>query len=217
MPYSLILLDLDGTLVDSSPGIVHSLQHGLEQFKLSASKEELVPLIGPPAAEVFKTLHPDLFSDSEKLATALAAQRAYYAEKGFSDSVLYPGVLDLLSQLKTKKNKLFIATLKPLVFAKKLLCHHQIENYFEDIVGTDFNLVLHEKKQIIDKILLSFSMMNKKEVVMIGDRIYDIEAAKHHNIDSIGVTYGYGCMQEITDAKPTFIANNVNELFDLLN
>src|SRR3989338_10364639 len=137
--YSCILFDLDGTLVDSSLGIVNSFQHALAQVGIFEPEERLLTLIGPPIAEMLRTLHPERFADPKLLKRTIDYQRAYYKAQGVHENTLYPSVEDLLYTLKKHQKKLFIATSKPTVFAKKILENQKLDHYFEAIIGSNLN------------------------------------------------------------------------------
>lgn len=216
MTYQLILLDLDGTLVDSSLGIVRSIQAGLVPFNLATTQQQLIQMIGPPVPEIYLTLYPEIFSNSAHLKKAIRHQRLYYATQGINESTLYPGVCELLHALKQSNKVLFIATSKPTVFAKKILQRLKLDHHFTGIIGSNLNLTRSKKTEIIAAILKKYKKILKEKIVMIGDRHHDIDAAHHHEIKSIGVTYGFGSKQEIITAKPSHIAHSTDNLVEIL-
>lgn len=215
-PYSVILFDLDGTLVDSSVGIYHSYQAALSAFDLKVSEAFIISKIGPPAPELLKTSFPDLFCDQKNLKRALRLQRAYYREQGIIESTQYPGITDLLKSLKNAGKTVWVATSKPTVFAKKILAHQQLSSYFDGIVGSTLNLSRTKKTDIIAHVLKKIIRTPLKNIIMIGDRHHDIDGANDNHIDSIGVTYGFGSKEEIVAAKPTYIAHDAPELLSIL-
>lgn len=213
--YRLVLFDLDGTLVDSSPGIVNSLQHALAIFDVSATEATLKALIGPPVPEILRQLAPDIFCEPKHVKRALRAQRDYYARQGVYESVVYPGIELLLQGLKQQGKQLIIATSKPTVFAKKIIAHHGLTSYFHRIVGSYLSLKRSRKIDIIDHILQR-TRFEKTAICMIGDRHHDLDAAQALGIASIGVSYGYGELQEIVACCPTDMAHSVTELGSVL-
>lgn len=128
---------------------------------------------------------------------------------------VYEGIPNLLKQLKDTGNRLFIATSKPTVFAKQVLDHFQLTGYFEDIIGSNLDGTRIKKEAIIAHILQTNEKLNKEEIVMIGDRKYDIIGANHNEIASIGVLYGYGSETELTEVGATHIAKDVKKLHHL--
>lgn len=124
---------------------------------------------------------------------------------------VYEGIPNLLKQLKDTGNHLFIATSKPTVFAKQVLDHFQLTNYFESIIGSNLDGTRITKEEIIAHILQTNEEFSKEDIVMIGDRKHDIIGA-NHNGASIGVLYGYGSKTELTEVGATHIVNDVNEL-----
>lgn len=216
MSFELILFDLDGTLVDSSPGIVNSFQYALQQFNLHATSERLISMIGPPVVEIFQTLYPEVFSNASHVKKALQYQRHYYSTQGVNESHLYPNLTELLFFLKNQNKILAVATSKPTVFAKKILQRLELTQYFDKIVGSTLNRKREKKSEIILEILKKYKTIKKDNIVMIGDRYHDIHAAKLHNIYSIGVTYGYGLKEEIVNAKPHYIVDRAVDLKNIL-
>lgn len=216
MPYSLVLFDLDGTLIDSSIGIYHSYLAALSLFNETVELETLRRKIGPPAPETFKELFPELFSNAQNLRKVLSGQRKYYRSQGFLESTLYPDIKTVLKALKRQGKTLCIATSKPTVFAKKILEHQKLAVYFDVVIGSTLSLSRTKKTDIIAAMLKKYPTVPLSEIIMIGDKRHDIEGARANGIDSIGVTYGFGSPAEIKAAKPTYTAHTTTELLEIL-
>ncbi len=209
--YDVLLFDLDGTLSDSQAGIINSIQYALDKFGLSEDDHsKLQHFIGPPLFESFRTYSQ---FDESRAKEAVEYYREYYSTVGMYESTLYDGIPDLLEKLYRQKKTLIVATSKPTPYAKRVLSHFALDKFFTSIVGSHFDGTRSSKKEIIESILLTLKQVSKRHVVMIGDRGYDIIGAHAHGIDSIAVTYGYGTLEEITRANPTYIVNSVHELF----
>ena len=124
--YKNILLDLDGTLIDSSLGITNSFSHALSKYGIKVDKAELNTLIGPPLMDSFM----NHFGFSEEKATeAVGYFREYFKDKGVLENELYPNVVELLEKLKEAGYTLCIATSKPEVFTLEILAHYDIIHF----------------------------------------------------------------------------------------
>lgn len=217
MAYQLILFDLDGTLVDSSDGIVNGFQYALDKFGIAVTREKLLPLIGPPILEIFKLIEPDLFADPIVARRAIKHQRVYYARQGVYECTVYPGVAQGLAELARREHTLFVATSKPTVFAKKILAHHHLSAHFKGIVGSHLNLTRTKKVEIIQTILNKYPRVDRQKICMVGDRSHDLDAARVLQIESVGVSYGYGSLEEIQGCRPTHIVKSFSELENIVH
>ena len=190
--YNLIIFDLDGTLIDSSEGIFNSIRYAEEKLNLVRLDESLLPsFVGPPPTESYQKLHGlDLIN--AKIATKF--HREYAKEKGLYESEIYPGMRELLLELKNRDCYLSVATLKSQSIAEEILKIFEIYDLFDSIVGIDENESL-SKSQIIDIAIDKIDLLEKTPV-MIGDTISDAVGAEKSNIDFIGVIYGFGFKNE---------------------
>ncbi|SHJ91740.1 phosphoglycolate phosphatase [Hathewaya proteolytica DSM 3090] len=209
-----MLFDLDGTLTDSGEGIMNSFQYALEQFNIQIKdKSELRRVIGPPLKQSFM----EFFHMSESVADkAIEAYRVYFKEKGIYENKLYDGVTSMLHILKSLNKTIILATSKPTIFSEQILKHFDIHKYFTYISGSTLDGLRSEKEDIINYALKENNIFNPAEAIMIGDRKFDIEGAKKCNIDSIGVSYGYGSVEELKSCNPTHCAANIPELLSYL-
>ncbi|MEE6449976.1 HAD family hydrolase [Gottfriedia acidiceleris] len=214
MTYNTILLDLDGTLTDPKVGILNSVKYALQKMNIAIPLEaELLKFIGPPIQQSFS----EIFHLNEKdRLNAVRFYREYFSQSGMIENNVYDGIRDLLSNLQKEKKRLYVATSKPTIFAKKILCHFQLDEYFVDIVGSELDGTRIDKGEIIEYIFEMNNDLSKEDSVMVGDRLHDIKGAKIANIDGIGVTYGYGSELELADAGANVIVNSVDQLKSLL-
>ena len=207
--YKYIIFDLDGTLSDSKQGIINSVHAACN--KLGFKIEESFGFgsnIGIPLQEYFREI---IGIPADMTDKAVYYFRDYYGKKGVYENKLYPGIERFLSLLY-QSAQLYIATSKLEKYALVALDYLDIRKYFTGIAGADAAGIYADKTGLIKKILTLNNIANNESVVMIGDRKMDIEAAANCNIDSAGVTYGYGSQKEIEAAGPTYIVNNVDEL-----
>jgi phosphoglycolate phosphatase len=208
--YTTFLFDLDGTVTDPKKGIVNSVLYALEKVGIEELHvSELDSFIGPPIQQSFVERYNMNEGEVER---AVFYFREYLKQRGLLENSVYEGIPNLLKQLKDTGNRLFIATSKPTIFARQVIEHFQLTNYFEDIIGSNLNGTRIKKEEIIAHILQQNEGLNKEEVVMIGDRKHDIIGANHNGIASIGVLYGYGSENELIEVSATHIAKDIEEL-----
>ncbi len=208
-----ILFDLDGTLTDPMLGITKSVRYALAHFNISVdSLESLTPFIGPPLKESFRKFYGFSEADAE---TALAKYREYFAETGIFENQVYEGIPQLLSQLKQENKRLFLATSKPTVYAKRILEHFQLDAFVDFVGGSLLSGERVEKPDVIDYVLKE-NNIKPENAVMVGDRCFDMTAGHELGLKTIGVLYGYGSLQELKGAGADYLADSVSELAELL-
>ncbi|MCB8817129.1 HAD hydrolase-like protein [Desulfosporosinus shakirovi] len=215
MRYDILLWDLDGTLTDSKKGITRSVQYALSRLDYPIPEaDDLDWIIGPPLKESFKTLIQT--TDETLLNQAIIIYRERFREIGLYENIVYPGIPELLLELKKKGCKHLLATSKPRVFAEKILQHFLLEEYFDVIMGSELNGRFAEKETVIEEVLKKVPGSSLSKTVMIGDRKYDVHGARANQIDVIAVGYGYGTVDELQAANPDFIVPSVEGLGKLL-
>ncbi len=212
-----ILFDLDGTLTDPKEGITTCVQYALKDFGIEEENlDKLVPFIGPPLKESFIKYYD---MTEEQATKAVEKYRERFQDIGIFENELYGGIHDLLRTLKAGGMHLAVASSKPTVYVERILKHFKIDKYFEVVVGSELNGERVEKPQVIQEVLHQFfpgRQPRYDEIYMVGDRKYDVDGARTFRIESIGVTYGYGTMEELKEAKADYIVGNVAELKKLL-
>lgn len=202
----IVLFDLDGTLTDSSEGILNSVRYMLEKKALEVPDlATLHTFIGPPLDETLNHLYGLNKDESQK---AVEIYREYYAEKGIKQLAVYPGIEEILETLSADY-VLAIATSKPEFYAKRILADVNLSSYFTGIFGAD---LAGERSKKTDVIAYALEQLEGDSAVMIGDRKFDIIGAKENHLKSIGVLYGFGDLQEMTDAEADKIAATVEEI-----
>ncbi len=211
MTASCILFDLDGTLTDPGMGITNSVMYALKKFGITETdREKLYRFIGPPLSESFEK-----FYGFSTLAAMLAVDyyREYYAEQGIFENKLYEGIDSLLEQLYEQGNQIVLATSKPEIFAKKILKHFQIDQYFYFVSGSFLDGKRTDKAEVISHALKE---CNDPKALMVGDRKHDVIGARKCGLDCVGVLFGYGSRAELEEAGAKWLVNDVNELKSFL-
>lgn len=209
-----ILFDLDGTLTDPGEGITNSVQYSLKKYGIEVQdKTELYKFIGPPLFESYMKYYG--FS-KEKATEAVGFYREYFRDIGIFENRVYKGIPELLRKLNSKGKKVILATSKPEEFAKRILKHFNLQNYFYFVAGATMSETRTKKAEVISYILEQLKIKDTQNAVMIGDREMDINGAHALNIEAIGVLYGYGTKEELQNAKADMIAENVKNLESIL-
>lgn len=190
-----VLLDLDGTLVDSAPGIVASIGTALGTLgHVLPPAQDISALIGPPIGDVMRDLLTQ-FGDN-RVEQAVAAYRADYGERGLFETALYPGVEETLAHMQQSGARLFMATSKRTIFAHRILEHFGIDGFFSSIHGSEPGGALDHKPELIAHILQQHGL-GRTEAVMVGDRRFDVAGAHANGIPALGVLWGYGSRREL--------------------
>jgi len=209
-----ILFDLDGTLTDPALGITNSIMHALKAFNIEVkNRQDLYVFIGPPLHQSFMDFCHFTSSEADR---AVETYREYFSVKGLFENDPYPHIHEVLSYLKEKGYKIALATSKPEIYAKQILEKFEMAQYFDVIKGSRLNDKSENKTRIMKEAMDLFNDDDLSKFIMIGDRKFDIEGANTLNIDSIGVTYGYGSKEELEAAKASYIIDDCLEIKKLL-
>ena len=185
--YELVLFDLDGTMLDTSPGIFNSVRFAERQMGFEPiADERLREFIGPPPKAMYMKIYG---ADEETALQAAKYHRQYGREKAIFEAVVYSGICDLLSELKSEGIKLGVSTLKSQGIAEKVLRNYDLEKYFDVIVGMD-EMESLSKCDTIKQAIENTNTTGK--TLMIGDSNYDYQGALEAKVDFLGVLYGFG-------------------------
>ena len=208
--YNYYLFDFDGTLCDTTEVIFKSIIYSLDCYGIKETDlEKLRYFVGPPLFESYKTLYKVSDEDANWL---IAKYRERYKTKAAEESAIYEGISELLKTLKEKGKKIAVASSKPKLFVEEISKYHNIDIYYDLVSAEDFKNNHSSKKDLINACLNFFGNPPKSEVVMVGDRFYDIDGAKAVGVDSAGAVYGFGTEEELTKAGATHILNNPEDL-----
>ena len=209
MTQKAILFDLDGTLTDSGEGIINCASLALAHLGLPVPEREAMHVfIGPPLRDTLMKfgVKPE---DVEEATTVF---RGRYLTKGKYENKPYPGIRELLEQLRAQGHKLYVAASKPEIQAVDVLEHFDLAKYF-DIIAT-MDKTRDSKAAVIA--YLKNQAGDMAESVMIGDTAFDVTGAAAHGIPTIGVSWGYGKVADMEAAGAVSIAHSPEELFELL-
>lgn len=208
-----LLFDLDGTLTDPKVGICTCVQYALASFGIEEPDlDKLEPFIGPPLKDSFMEFYQ---MDEKQAEKAVEKYRERFREKGIFENKLYKGIPGMLRTLHAKGMTLAVASSKPTVFVQQILEHFKIAKYFTVVVGSELDGTRSSKEEVVRTALRKLfgnKPIEWDRVYMIGDRRFDVEGAHMVRVESVGVTYGYGSMEELKKAKSDYIVRSVAEL-----
>ena len=211
--YDTILFDLDGTLTDSGLGITKAVQYALGQMGFEVPpREALFSFIGPPLHTSFQRHYG---MDEETSREAVRQFRVYYNQMGgILENEVYPGVRELLADLKKAGKRLVIATSKPQAAAELVMRHFGLDEFVPEIIGgTDDTR--NTKGKVIGWALRE-NGIDPKTAVMVGDREHDIHGAAENDIPAIGITWGYGDRAELENAGAKAVFDTPRETVDYI-
>ncbi len=214
MKYKLVIFDLDGTLADTSPGILNCIRYTQKKMNLpEISLEKMYTHIGPPMAESYNR---NFGLTGEMLNQAIGYHKEYAMKQGYKEIKLYDGIVELLDYLKQNGIVTAVATLKAHSTTLKIFEHLRITNKFDIIKGVD-GINPKIKAQLLEE-CIEEAKCEKTECVLIGDSKYDAFGAEKAGIDFIAVTYGFGfkTKDEVGKFSKIGIANTVKEIYLLL-
>lgn len=194
-----VLIDLDGTLSNSAPGILASLRQAFADVgvpALDVATER--SLLGPP---FFESLPPLVGAD--RVPAIIDAYRRHYDTAMF-DTTVYDGIVDVLADLRAQDVTLGVATSKPEYYAVPIVEHLGIAEYFATVAGDALDGSRDTKAKVIAEALRRLGSPEPGDVLMLGDRSHDVEGARAHSIGCLGAGWGYGVPGELADAVEVF-------------
>lgn len=212
--YKHVLFDLDGTLTDSKEGIIKSVLYGLDKLGIEEKRapEELDSLVGPPLMTTFLDTYGFSQAQAEQ---AYAYFQERYSTIGRFENRPFPGILPMLKMLHESGVKTYLATSKPTVHAEAIAHKFGLAPYLTMISGSQLGGT-EDKAFIISKVLQHIGTYEEGDVVMVGDRKYDVIGARKAGVPVILVGFGYGSEEERQEYPPDGVAPTVENLQSLL-
>ena len=212
----IVLMDLDGTIVDSIPGILRCLRLALPVLGMEHIDDaELRTWLGPP----LRVTILDRYGRSEQdLDDFVVAYRANYFEGGEYEFEVYPGMADLIADIGASDTRLVLATAKPIPSAVRVLTRAGLIDEFDFVSGTELDLMRQDKPSVIAYGVESVGLEPAKvDAWVVGDRKEDVLGAQHHGFTSVGALWGYAEPGELAGSRPTHLATDAQELRALLD
>jgi phosphoglycolate phosphatase len=208
------LIDLDGTLTDPFKGISRCITYALELMEFPVPDNvALRQWIGPPLKTSFQHYFASRRGGDADRAVQLYRER--FASVGLFENSVYEGIPALLEMLAGQSNRLVLATAKPTVYARRIIRHFELEQWFEGIHGSELDGRRTDKSELLQHIINQRGLF-PAECVMIGDREHDMRAACSHGMNTVGVLWGYGTPLELLDAGAETLVASPSELMELL-
>ena len=212
LKYNTILFDFDGTLTESGLGITRSVSYACAQMGVPVPAQAVLDrFVGPPLAAAFQ-MYAGL--DEAGAREATEHYRVRYRETGWKENRVYDGVVDMLEALRAAGCYLAIASGKPELFVRQISEYFDIAKYFDRIVGISFETTHADKCELIARALPEGC--DRRAAAMVGDRRFDMEAAKKMGLRAVGALYGYGSREELAESGADDIAASVAELSEIL-
>lgn len=201
-----IYFDLDGTLTDPYEGITKSIRYALERLGADAPDDAtLERTIGPPLQVTFADL-----VGSDRATRALELYRERFGEIGWRENVPYDGIHDALEALASAGHTLFVATTKPHVFAKRIVAHFGMADYFAAVYGSELDGTRVDKTELLAWALPQHS--SGAVPAMVGDREHDMIGAVNNGMTAVGVAYGYGSVSELEASGASRVLHSPAEI-----
>ena len=208
--YDVIIFDLDGTLMDTSPGVTASVRYALRKMGLKDDDAARIRrFIGPPLHMSFVEFYGMSDADAEK---AVAFYRENYSARGVLEYTPYPGMMELIRLIAQSGRKVGIATGKPMKFASVILEDAGVMPFIGRIVTPSLSDTKDNKPRLIREIMDALG----ENALMVGDRCFDIDGANANGLDSAGVLQGFGSEEELKKSGATYIVEGAQGLREII-
>lgn len=209
--FDYVIFDFDGTVVDTGEGIIKSLQYSFSEMGREVpDMSELKKFIGPPIHYSYTTYYG---VSEEQVGEYIRKYRERYKVKGIYECHLYEGMTELLDSLKAKGIKIGIASSKPQHLIYSVSDYLGITDKFDAIVGVKIDDSNHSTKTgLVLEAMKQLGAADKTKVLMVGDRLYDIDGAKGAEVKSCGVLWGYGSEEEFREHGADYIVKSADEI-----
>lgn len=214
MHFKTVFFDLDGTLTDPKEGILNSVRYALSAMKWSLPPDtQMTDFIGPPLFEAFFRIAG---MSEEEAVRAVSEFRTYFSTKGILENRLFDGIPALLATLRERGIGVALATGKPEVFAKRILEHFGIAEYFTTVSGIPLDDERGDKVEVLLRAMRAEGVEDPRTCLMVGDRRYDVSAAHACGMPACGVLFGYGSHAELSSAGAEYLFADIPALADFL-
>jgi phosphoglycolate phosphatase len=208
------MLDLDGTLTDPREGITRCIQYALERLDRPVpAQDELLDCIGPPLHGSFVRL---LDGDAQLATRAVLLYRERFADVGLYENVPYPGIAEAMDRLHAGGVRLYLATSKPTVYARRIVEHFDLAGRLDGTFGSELDGRLTDKAELLAH-ALEQTGLRPQQALMVGDRYHDVRGARANRMEAFGVSWGFGTREELLSAGAADVLDSVDQLATLLD
>jgi phosphoglycolate phosphatase len=193
-----LLFDLDGTLTDNFEGIANCIRYALTHLGVPHPEPDaLRACVGPPLRETL----PRFLGTRDAATTerAIALYRERFSELGWRENAVYAGVIDMLAAAALAGQRMYLCTAKPQIYAERIVAHFGLAGFLDGVYGTPLDGRLDDKADLMAH-LLARENLQGGHCLMIGDRRHDMRAAQRNGARTMGVLWGYGSREELTEA-----------------
>ena len=216
--YKYVFFDLDGTITEPEEGIINGVLYALSKFEITVEdRTTLYSYIGPPLRDSFREFHG---LSEEEAEQAVLYYREYYSTKGIYQNGIMPGMEAAFQTLREHGCHLYVATSKPELYAKQILEYLRLDGYFDIIAGSTFDKSRDTKAAVIEYLLTNIAADQTKppvdDIIMVGDRKFDVLGARAFGIETIGVLFGYGSKEEFEACDCRYFAENAEEMVRII-
>ena len=214
MNYTHLFLDMDGTVIDSAPGVTHAVSYALNKCGIQPPPcEELTCFIGPPL--VWSLAHFYGMSE-EEARQAVDYYREYYSNGGMLECLAYDGMEELLREMQKRGVVCVLATSKPHVYANPILRHIGLDRYFAFVSGPEIDGTRDAKAEVIAYAMEQLGLTDPSKILMVGDREHDTLGAAANHMDSVGALWGFGTREELLQTGAKAVFETPRQLLDAL-
>ena len=210
--FDTLLFDLDGTLTDSTEGIVRCLEYALERMGFDIP-EDTNKFLGPP---LYRSFAEFCGMNEEQVNEAVRIFRERYSTVGLFENRVYDGVPEMLKRLRDGGKRIMVATSKPEVYAVRIFDRFGLSQFFEIVGGANINGTRNDKDEVIEYVLGKAGISDRSSVLMIGDRRQDVIGAHKTGLKCMGILWGFGSIEELTEAGADYIAETPEQAADML-
>lgn len=208
--YKYVFWDMDGTIINSYPGVVESVLYALNYFGLSEDNPEIMRrFIGPPLRVTFGEIY---HMEEAQIELAVEKYRENYNAGGMFKCEVYPGVAEAMDAFKRAGFKQIIASSKPEQMCCQILDRFGLIEKMDDVVGASLDGKIDTKQEVLEEAFRRLGNPDKREVVLIGDTKFDVIGAKKMGIDCIGITYGFGTKEELEEHGALKVFDTIGEV-----
>ena len=211
----LYLFDFDGTIANTLPGVSNSLRYAFQTLGYASPPDEMMKeFLGPPLSEPMRNM---MGMPDEDIAKAIELFRGPYNAGEMFNCTVMPGMAEVIRKVRAAGHTAAIVSAKPEPFVQRIVAHLGLADAFDVIAGADMAEQSSGKTENIARAMQICGYAGRnQEVRMIGDRRYDIEAAKANQVPTIGVLFGYGSRAELETAGADQLVGTAQELENLL-
>lgn len=209
-----ILFDLDGTLVDSLPGIEFSVREAFDRCRLPLLNDNLRQMVGPPIRTILS--HAGNVLEESTLNTLELAFRASYDSEGWQQAVCFPGAQHVLQALHDGGHRLFVVSNKPRHASLRILDKEQIRQFFEAVITRDSRSPNYGRKEDMVLTLLAERSIDLESCLMVGDTMEDFMAAVAVGIKFIWMTHGYGSAAQLSSLPVAHSLSSFSQFLPLI-